>query len=279
MLGCFECVIHYKSQDFTLPLIAVEGNGPSLMGRSWLKHLMLDWHEIKYLSSTLLEALLQKHESVFQKGLGTLKNFQAKIHIDLGATPRFCKARTVPYSMRVKVEEELDRLVQEGTLEPVQLADWAAPIVPVLKHDRTSVHICGDFHETINPVAKLDRYPIPKVVDLLATLAKGKSFTKIDLSHAYQQLPLDETSKQYVVINTHKGILFRYIRLQFGVSSAPGIFQRVIESVIKRVPGVVAYLDDIFITGPTDDAHLELLEKYSHALRRLDFGPGRRSVS
>ena len=172
----------------------------------------------------------------------------------------------MPYAMRGKVEEELERLVRESTLEPVQLADWAAPIVPVLKGDKSSVRICGDFRQTVNPVSKLDRYPIPKVEDLFTTLANGKSFTTIDLSHAYQQLPLDEASKQYVVVNTHKG-LFRYTRLLFGISSAPGIFQRVIESILQGIPGVVAYLDDILVTGSTDQEHLAALEE---VLRRLE---------
>ena len=100
-----------------------------------------------------------------REGLGTLKNFQAKIHIDPAAPPRFCNARTVPYAIRVKVGGELECLVLAGILKPVQLADWAA-IVPVLKQDHSSVHICGDFHQTVNPIAKLDRYPIPKVEDL-----------------------------------------------------------------------------------------------------------------
>ena len=69
----------------------------------------------------------------------------------------FCKARTVPFAMRSKFKEELERLVKEGSLKPVQLANWAAPIVPVLKQDSTSVHICGDFRLTVNSVAKLDR--------------------------------------------------------------------------------------------------------------------------
>ena len=118
----------------------------------------------------------------------------------------------------------------------------------------------------MNPVAKLDRYPIPKVKDLLARLANGKSFTKIDLSHAYHQLPLVETLKQYVVINTHKG-LFQYTRLPFGISSTPGIFQRVIESIIQGIPGVVAYLDDILMTGPSEEAHLTALKE---VLSRLE---------
>ena len=114
--------------------------------------------------------------------------------------------------MRIKVEEELSRLVESGILESVEYAEWAAP---VLKNDQ-SVRICVDFKVTVNPVTKLDRHPIVKVEDLLATLANGKSFTKLDLSNAYQQLVVEESCRKYLVINTHKG-LFRYT---FGISSA-----------------------------------------------------------
>ena len=76
----------------------------------------------------------------------------------------------------------------------------------------TSVHICGDFKLTVNQVSKLDRYPIPKIEDLFSQLAGGKSFTKLDLSQAYQQICLDVKSKPYVTIKTHRG-LFQYNRL------------------------------------------------------------------
>ena len=62
----------------------------------------------------------------------------------------------MPYAMRQMVEDELARLVEEGTLEPAQFSSWAAPIVPVLKVDKSSVRICGDFRQTINAVSKLD---------------------------------------------------------------------------------------------------------------------------
>ena len=137
----------------------------------------------------------------------------------------------------------------------------------MLKPDKSSIRICGDFSVTVNPVSKLDKYPIPKVTDLFAKLGKGKYFSKLDLSHAYQQLSLEEQSRKYVVINTHKG-LFQFTRLPFGISSAPGIFQRVIESLLQGIDGVVVYLDDILVTGGDEQAHLKALEEVLGRLER-----------
>ncbi len=86
----------------------------------------------------------------------------------------------------------------------------------------------------MSQVSKLERYPIPKIEGLLTRLAGGKTFTKLDFSQAYLQIPLDESSKTYDSgdQNTHKG-LFQFNRLPNGVSSSSAIFQRVME----RHPG------------------------------------------
>ena len=73
--------------------------------------------------------------------------------VEPGAKPHYAKARSVPYALRQKVEEELDRLVAEGILEPIEYSDWAAPIVAVVKSDKKSVRICGDFRTTVNAVS------------------------------------------------------------------------------------------------------------------------------
>ena len=206
------------------------------------------WEEISKIHYMLNPELLNEYEEV-----------------DPDATPCFSKARTVPYAMHERLEEELSRLVAEGTLEPINYSDWAAPIVPVLKSDCKSVRVCGDFRMTVNPVSKLNRYPIPKVEDLFATLERGKTITKLDLSQAYQQLQLDAESRKYVVINTHKG-LFRYTRLPYGISSAPGIFQKSMEGLLHGIPHVTVCIDDILITGETEAEHLQTLEE---VLKRL----------
>ena len=82
----------------------------------------------------------------------------------------------MPYALREKVKKELQRLQDNGVLEPVEVADWAAPIVVVLKRDKLNVRLCGDFSVTVNPVSRLHRYPIPKINNLFAKLAKGSSF-------------------------------------------------------------------------------------------------------
>jgi len=106
----------------------------------------------------------------------------------------------------------------------------------------------------------LDKYPIPKIDDLFLQFAGGQKFTKLEMSQAYQQICLDDESKKYVVINTSKG-LFQYNCLPFGISSALGIFQTVIENVLQGVPNTTIYLDDILITGTSDEEHLKNLSE------------------
>lgn len=113
-----------------------------------------------------------------------------------------------------------------------------------------SIRLCGDYHVTINQASKVDTYPLPRVEDLFTAMSDGKVFSKLDMSQAYLQLPLDDKSKELVTINTHKG-LFKYNRLPFGVSSAPAVFQRCMESLFQGCKGVAIYLDDILVTGST----------------------------
>ena len=56
--------------------------------------------------------------------------------------------------MRLKVEEELERLAADGIIEPVAHSEWVTPIVAVLKSDQKTVRLCGDFCMAVNPVAK-----------------------------------------------------------------------------------------------------------------------------
>ncbi|XP_039887198.1 uncharacterized protein K02A2.6-like [Simochromis diagramma] len=276
VIGATRVSVKYKQQKKHLPLVVVEGDGPSLLGRAWLEEIKLDWgevksspnnrklHQVKTTEKTL-QQVLSKHENVFKEELGTLKGMKAAIHVKSDATPRFFRPRSVPFAMRAKVDEEIDRLLKEGIISPVKYAEWAAPVVPLLKPTGT-IRLCGDYKLTVNTVASLEQYPIPRMEDLFATLSGGKQFSKLDMSHAYQQILLDDESKKYVTVNTSRG-LFTYNRLPFGVASAPAIFQRTMESLLKGIPHVAVYLDDILVTGVDEVRHLQNLDE---VLTRLE---------
>ncbi|XP_041375645.1 uncharacterized protein K02A2.6-like [Gigantopelta aegis] len=234
-----------------------------LFSREWLRKIELDWTEIHRLhdsvdipiidrSNPKLKALLNKYNSVFQEGLGTLKDLKAKLIVPDDSTPKIFKARNVPYALKPKVESELERLEQSGVLSKVEFTEWAAPIVPVVKTDGR-VRICGDFKVIVNPVLQDITYPLPKIEDNFAKLAGGQYFTKIDLTRAYLQMEVEEDSKKYLTVNTHKG-LYRYNRLPFGIKTAPAIWQRTIEQVLQGISGTEVLLDDIVVT---DEKKLE----------------------
>ena len=90
----------------------------------------------------------------------------------------------MPFAIRDRVGRELDRLEESGVLRRVDYSEWAAPIVPVPKKDG-AIRICGDYKVTINPFLRIDQYPLPKPSDLMACLAGGKQFSKLDLTSAY----------------------------------------------------------------------------------------------
>lgn len=83
-----------------------------------------------------------RHNTVFKDELGMLKGFAAKMHVASYAKPCFYKPRSVPFAMKKKVEQELERLLVEKIIKLGKFSDWAAPIVPVLKPD-SRARICG----------------------------------------------------------------------------------------------------------------------------------------
>lgn len=246
----------------------VQGGGPSLLGRDWFYKLRLKLGKLNVFhtqtASSGLQNVLTKHSELFKD-----KGVKVKLYVASDSKPRFFKPRPVPYALRGKVEAELQRLQNQGIIEPVQFSDWAAPIVPIVKHDGT-VRICGDYKVTVNGATNAESYPLPRVEDLLASIGNGKVFSKLDVANAYQQLELEEDSKKYVTISTHKG-LFKYNRLPFGVSTAPAVFQRTMESLLQGIPHVCVYMDDVLVSGESEAEHLEALDAVLTRLQQAGF--------
>lgn len=265
LMGQIQVKVQCGEQTKQLMLLVAKGSGPTLMGRNWIQHLHLDWSRVNHLPVTdPVSDMYERYSPVFNADRGVISGVKAKLRVMENANPKFCKARSVPYALSEAVDKQLAKLQEMGVCTPVEYSEWATPIVCIPKTNG-DVRICGDYKVTINPWLEVDKYPLPKTQDLFAKLAGGKYFTKLDLTQAYQQVELDDESKQYLTINTPKG-LYQMNRLPYGIASSPAIFQRIMDQILQGLPKVVCYLDDILITGSTEAEHWENVEQ---VLQRL----------
>ena len=129
--------VRYGNQQNNLPALVVKGQGPNLIGQDWLHVIKLNWALIFQKNechpcSELME-VLETHKEVFTKELGTLQGITANIYANQDAQPKFVKAQPVPLAMKIPLEQELERLQQEGIISPVEFSDWASPIATVAK--------------------------------------------------------------------------------------------------------------------------------------------------
>ena len=163
----------------------------------------------------------------------------------------------MPLAQKELVNKALDDLVSNDIITPVQFSDYASPIVPVLKKDN-SIRICVDFKQ-LNTQLDVEKYPLPRLDDILSVVGNNSFFCKLDLDQAYLQMCVAPKDQKYLVISTEKG-LFKFNRLPFGLASAPAIFQRFIGQLLNNIEGVIVYLDDILICSPNKDIQLKRLK-------------------
>ncbi|OON17274.1 retroviral aspartyl protease, partial [Opisthorchis viverrini] len=194
LLGTKNVNVSYKGVTVNETIYIAEGSGPNLLGRDRLQQLpILTLNQVSTLPE--VQSLIRNYEEVFSEpNTGKFSGGKVNIYVPPGTQPRFLKARSLPYLMRPKVEEELDRLQREGIIQSTEFSEWATPIVAILKPD-SAVRICGDYKTTVNASTPPEHYPLPKIEDVYAQIGKNKYFSKLDLAHAYEQLELTEEAK------------------------------------------------------------------------------------
>ena len=151
----------------------------------------------------------------------------------------------------------------------MEFSEWAAPTVYIRKKSK-KIRVCADFSIGLNAVLKDYHYPLPSSEEVFNKLNGGKVFSKIDLSKAYLQIPLEENSSKLLCINTHRG-LYKFDRLVLGIKVAPAIFQLVRDTMLGGFDFTFAYLDDIVISSKTKELHREHLNKVFSQIREFGF--------
>lgn len=207
--------------------------------------------------------LCDEFPDLFKPELGTLKNFELDIKFKPDAKPVFSKPRPVPFALQEDLEEAYEAGIKRGIWEPTQFNAYGTPVVPIRKpplpgQTKGKLRVCGDYSVAVNAQLETHRHPMPSPEKLLQKLSGGYGFTKIDLADAYNQIPLSSDSQKKLALSTHKGVLLQK-RLPFGISSAPGYFQEIMDQLTNDLPGVAVYFDDILVSGTSAQDHLSNL--------------------
>ncbi|KFD49840.1 hypothetical protein M513_09307 [Trichuris suis] len=256
--------VSYGRAEGHLRLYIAKGRRTSLLGSDWFDALGIRLVGIHQINSDPVGAVLQEFPDIFRTDFGEYTGPPVSLRLDPTVAPIQLKARRVPIALVPKIDAEIDRLILQGIVEPTENAEWATPVVPVLKQNG-EVRLCADYKCTINKALRQHPYPIPQVDRLLNSQAGGGIYAKLDLANAYHQIRVDDKSADAQTIVTHRGA-FRVKRLQFGVCTAPGIFQSCMENLLRDLPGVTPYFDDILIKA---DSEVELAERLRAVFSRL----------
>lgn len=208
-------------------------------------------------------ALCDNFPDLFKPELGCLKGYELEVKFKPDAEPIFCKPRTVPLALLDDLNQAYDAGMKRGVWQPTQFNPYGTPVVPIRKpllpgQTKRKLRVCGDYSVTVNPQLETHRHPMPLPEDLMRKLSGGYYFTKIDLADAYNQIVLAPETKKRLALSTHRGVLLQD-RLPFGISSAPGYFQEIMEQLTSDLSGVAVYLDDILVSGDNAEEHLNNL--------------------
>ena len=174
-------------------------------------------------------------------------------------------ARRIPFALRGTVEEMVQKMLEQGVVEPSH-SPWSSPVVLVEKKDG-SRRFCVDYRR-LNAVTKMDVYPLPRIDDTLDSLAGSQYFTTLDLASGYWQVRMDPESQEKTAFSTPSGH-YEFAVMPFGLCNSPATFQRLMEGVLAGLSPdtCMVYIDDVIVTGKTFEEHLANLKEVLKRLR------------
>lgn len=209
------------------------------------------------LNSVQKEQMLEnigKYSSSFSDRPGKVNFMKYKIKVSDKLTPKSCVPYKLPFNLRDKVKDELNKWLEYGIIRKSS-SEYASPIV-VVKNKDGSIRITTDYRK-INEFVNIDHFPMPRIDNVLERLQGAKFMTKIDLTKAFLQIPLTEDSCKYTSFITDYG-QFEFLMVPFGIKFATGICNRIIKHILEDCESFVdSFVDDLVIFSTTFEDHVK----------------------
>ena len=212
-----------------------------------------------------IQYILLQYPENFQ-GLGKLKDYQVKLHVNPDVKPIAVPPRPTPYHLQQRSNELINEMISNDVIEklpPHEDARWVSCSTISPKPN-------GDIRMTldarnVNKALLSSNLPIPRQEDIKAKLSGSTIFSKLDFKTAFWQLELEPESR-YLTVFHHNGHLYRYKRLTMGLKPAQGELNAALSPIFAHINGVHLIHDDLVIATTTEKQHSEALEAVMKAV-------------
>jgi predicted aspartyl protease len=211
-----------------------------------------------------IDQLLEEFPTVFE-GTGKLTG---KYHIETDKTvkPVIHPARRVPVAIKQQLKEELDYMVRREIVAPeTDPTDWVSSMV-VVKKPTGKLRICLDPKQ-LNQAIKRSHHQMTTIEEILPDLHQAKIFSVVDAKNGFWHVELDDDSSKLTCFNTPFG-RYRWLRMPFGICSAPEEYTRRQEQALEGLRGVKSIADDMLVYG-VGETEEEAIIDHNNNLRNL----------
>lgn len=193
------------------------------------------------------------------EGLGEIKMKPYKIKLRKNTRGVVSFSHRVPFNLMDPLKEQLEAMIQDGVITKVsEPTEWVNPIILVRKPDK-SIRICLD-PRNLNKAILREHYEMPSFDEITAKFKGAKIFSTLDANMGFYMVKLDEDSSKLTTFITPFG-RYRFLRLPFGISSAPEIFQKVMNEIFGDIEGVAIFVDDLVIYAEDQVTHDKILKQ------------------
>lgn len=223
---------------------------------------------------TKLKQLCLKYNDIFAlegEKLSANNFYKQSIHVNTDS-PVYIKNYRTPEVHKEETNTQINKMLDDGIIQS-STSPYNSPILLVPKKSSNSEEkwrLVVDFRQ-LNKRVIADKFPLPRIDEMLDNLGRAKFFTTLDLTSGFHQIELDKDSKKYTAFSSTSGH-YEFNRLPFGLNISPNSFQRMMTIALSGLPPECAflYIDDILVVGCSVNHHLSNLETVFQRLRQYN---------